>query len=368
VRKKSGSIWAAVLLAIWLSTQGANAGPIKVINLRPLGYPSQSCDYKFHGYGLHPEQHLEFLDSEHLIVKFPIRKEGQCQTGGYSWPADFRSAVLETSGALVSSLDWSRPSISDIQAGPDGKILEIVSGEIKTLDQDFHPLQEVDLPAANWPKYPSPSLWSVQLAPSRHGFAATYPEFIGRGFNGFSAYFEDSSPIRQTVALDTDHIILGDGIMVSSAGPQGVIAATRSVQLATGTYTCAKSFWIAIPLPNLPICLTSDYQLVALTSGGGMKLIADVRNMAPGLWNSGFRYQLTNEKAGILLLDSIGVRFPVTDSWGFGDYRIVAAYELNTGRQVFRGQVPFDADVAISPDGNLLATLVKTKISIYRLH
>ena len=63
----------------------------------------------------------------------------------------------------------------------------------------------------------------------------------------------------------------------------------------------------------------------------------------------------TNEAAQRLLLDSVRVRFPVTDSWGLGGYRNIAIYDLNSGQQVFRKGIPFKSAIAISPDAHLVA-------------
>lgn len=344
----------------------ASAAPTEVIDLHSFGYPSSSCDYLFQGREGYPERHLEFLDTQHLIVKFPIPKGGVCKSTGSPWPADFRSVVLDISGNLVSSQEWSRPEIFNMQAGPDGRILEITSDSIRLLDQSFHPLQSIELPEKDFPRSMAPSPLSVQLSPSRHGFVAIFPEFIGRGFSGFSAYFDGPVPMHQTVTQDTDDVIVGDGVLVPASGLRGVVADSRLVKLGTKLYACSKAFWIAIPATEHPVCLTSDFHLVETNSEGDQTLIANLGDLAPG-WNSGFRYQLTDANAKRILLDSHGVRFPLTDASGFGYYRKVAVYDLRSKEEVFRGQFSINSDVAVSPDGKLLAVREKAHIKIYHL-
>lgn len=354
------------LVASFKSTV-AFAGPEHVIDMRAAGYPSPPCDYLFQSGNGYPDGHVEFLDPNHLIVKFPVRTGGGCRSAGDPWPVDFRSIIMDTSGKIVTTQDWSRPNVFNVQAGPDGNILEIIPGGIRILDQSFHLLQGIVLPENDFPKVMSPSPLSVQLSPSRHGFTVTYPEFIGRGFNGFSAYYADPMPMRQSITQNTDFVIVGDDILIPASGDRGFAAGSISVVLGSKTYTCSKGFWIAVPEIDAPVCLTSDFHLVELAAGSAQNLLADVSSMAPGFWHSGFTYQTTDSKAERLLLESFGVRFPVTDSWGFGSYRIVSVYDLKSGQRLFNKQLPWSSDVAISPDGRLLAVREKAKINIYTL-
>ena len=356
-----------LLVTALLSAPAIHAESAHSINLRSVGYPSPPCDFPSLESDLFGTRSLEFLDSGHLLAKFPVRKGDVCRSAGFPWPIDFRSVVMDISGKIVSSENWSRPQVTDVTAGPDGKILELVPSGIRLLDDSFHPTQRISLPGKDFPASRPPSPWSIQLSPSRHGFAAVYPEFIGRGFSGFSIYFAGPQLVHEVVSLNTDWAIVGDGVMVPANGQRGFVAETRSVKIDDVSYTCASGYWIAIPQPDRPICLTSEYHLVALTAGRGQRLIADVHNLAPGLWRSGFRYLATDKDAHRILLDSFGVRFPVTDSWGFGSYRKVAVYDLSSGQQVFRIDLPFNSYVAISPDGRHLAVQRKSKIRIYDL-
>lgn len=288
-------------------------------------------------------------------------------TQGYPWAVDFRSVVVDISGKLLASQDWSRPQVADVVAGPDGRILELVPSEIRLLDDSFHPAQEISLPGKDFPAIMSPSPWAIQLSPSRHGFAAVYPGVIGRGFSGLSIYFAGPQLFHEVMSLNTDRVIVGDSAMVPANGQRGFVADTRSVKLDNKNYSCASGYWIAIPQPDRPVCLTSDYHLVALIAGGGQRLIADVHNLARGLWRSGFSYLATYKDAHRILLDSFGVRFPITDSWGFGSYRNVAVYDLNSGQQLFRIGPRFNSYLAISPDGSHLAVQKKSTVRIYDL-
>lgn len=355
-----------VATVVLVSTATSHAEEPIVIDLRAVGFPSL-CEFLSLDTYIFGAHYLEFLDSSHLLAKFPVLKGDDCPRDGFSSPTDFRSVVIETSGKIVASQNWSRPQVSNMVAGPDGRIIELVPGGVRLLDDSFHVVQEISLPQRNFPPSTFPSTWAIQLTPSRHAFAAVYPEFIGRGFNGLTAYFAGPQPIHQTMSLDTDNVIVGDSVLLPANGMRGQNVDKRSVELHAQSYSCKDGYWIAVPPPNRPVCLTAGYQLVALTPGGGQRLIADVHSLAPGSWNSWFGYLTTNEAAQRLLLDSVGVRFPVTDSWGLGGYRNIAVYDLNSGQQVFRKGIPFKSAIAISPDGHLVAVEEKARISIYQI-
>ncbi len=64
---------------------------------------------------------------------------------------------------------------------------------------------------------------------------------------------------------------------------------------------------------------------------------------------------------------SHGARFPITDSSGLGYYLRVAVVDIGSKRIVFRKQYPIDSDVAISPDGRVLAVRRKTNLTLIDL-
>jgi hypothetical protein len=84
--------------------------------------------------------------------------------------------------------------------------------------------------------------------------------------------------------------------------------------------------------------------------------------LAPG-WNSGFRWDLASGRARVLFF-SHGARFPITDTGGFGYYLRVAVVDLASGTIVLRAQYPINSDVAISPDGHLLAVRTKARLTL----
>ncbi|HKF53840.1 MAG TPA: hypothetical protein VKJ45_00290 [Blastocatellia bacterium] len=331
------------LWCVFLSAPAFAAAPT-IIDLRPLGYPN--CDYLFQAQDAYAERHVEFLDSQHLIVKFPVSQESICT--GTAVHTSFRSVVVDLSGRARDSKQWDRPAVTNVQAGPDGRILEIAPGRVTILDASFEPLQTINLSATDFP-----NLASIEVSPARHGFAVIDSRFIGRGFYGFSAYFDGPIPVHQSITQNTDEVIVGDGALIPFS---------RSIEVGSKHFECPKGVWIALPADLNPVCLTSDFQLVQLTEGGGQAVIANVRDLAPG-WNSGLRYLLTGSQR--ILLDSHGVRFPLTDTSGIGYYRKVAIWDLRSQKEVFRRQFSINSDVAISPDGNVLAVQEKSKITLY---
>ena len=352
--------WAVLLLFLTrlASATLVGAPPTSIIDLRGIGYPTGPCEHLFPDIRRAPESHLEFLDSQRLLISFPVVIRGTCESPGMPDNPTLRSIVMDLSGKAVSSLEWTSPEIMNVQAGPDGAILEVTPVGVRLVDQAFRMLQRIELPHDWAPKMDFPNPPSIQLAPSRHGFAANIPEFIGRGFLGYSAYFAGPTPMRQTIAQSTDDVVVGDDLVVAESGLRGVVARPRVVAFGKKMYSCSNAYWFALPMKDHPVCMTSDFQLVDMAAVAGQTNIADVRSMVPG-WGS-IRHLLCSSDSPRLLLYSRGTRFPVTDAWGFGSYFKVALVDLRHRKVMFRGSFPPTSAVAISPNGTLIAIREKT--------
>jgi hypothetical protein len=340
----------------------AAAGPITAIDLRLVGYPEPPCDYLFQDSDAYEKRHIEFLDSEHLLVSFPFPQARPCPADLQLSRETFRSVVLDLSGNEMSSFDWNRAEIFNVQAGPDGHILAVTAAGIRVMDKNFRPVQEIPLPSDAFPRAFMPMAIAIELPPSRHGFTVIF----GRGFSavskGYSVYFGGETPVKEEFQENTNEVAVGDGILAPlTRGNE-----RRTLSINQKSYACAKARWIVIPTTESPICLTSNFQLVEMREGGNQSVIANLRSLAPGR-NSGFRYELTDANSGRLLLDSHGARFAITDSSGFGYYRLVAIYDLRLRKQVYRAQFPISSDVAVSPNGNLLAVREKAQLKIHRI-
>lgn len=351
--------WILIPLFAVIPTRLPAGAPTKTLDLHSFGYPEPPCDYMFQDSDAYAKRHIEFLDSEHLLVSFPLLQASVCHNQPLS-NQDFRSVLLDLSGHQVSSFDWKRTEVFNVQAGPDGDILAITPTGIRVMDKSFRSVQEIFLSTDVFPSSFMAGGLTVELAPSRKGFAAIFGREISAVAKPYATYFADPIPVRQEFEANTSNVAIGDGILAS------IILQDRTATLSIGqkSFSCVNAAWIVVPIPLHPVCLTDNFRLVELREGGDQTLIADVHSLAPGR-NSGFRYELTDASAGRLLLDSHGTRFAISDSWGFGYYRLVGIYDLRTKRQVFRAQFPIDSDVAISPSGTLLAVRDRTRLDIY---
>jgi hypothetical protein len=342
--------WMLIYLLAAIPTRLSGGASTKTIDLHSIGYPEPPCDYMFQDSDAYAKRHIEFLDSGHLLVSFPSLQTSDCHNRQLT-NQDFRSVVLDLSGNQISSLDWKRTEVFNLQAGPDGDILAITPTGIRLMDRSFRSIQDISLPAIGL---------AVELAPSRKGFAAIFGQQISAVAKPHTVYFGGQIPLQEEFQANTSNVAIGDGILASIF----VEDRTATLNADQRSFSCVKAAWIVIPTTLRPVCLTDNYRLVELREGGGESLIADVHSLAPGR-NSGFRYELTDANVGRLLIDSHGARFGISDSWGFGYYRLVGIYDLRAKRQVFRGQFPIDSDVAISPSGTLLAVRDRTRIDIY---
>lgn len=342
-----------------IPTRLSAGAPTKTIDLHSFGYPEPPCDYMFQDSDAYAKRHIEFLDSEHLLVSFPLLQASVCHNQPLS-NQDFRSVVLDLSGHQISSFDWKRTEVFNLQAGPDGDILAITPTGIRVMDKSFRSVQDILLPGDVFQRSFMTMGLAVELAPSRKGFAAIFGREISAVAKPHAAYFGGQIPVREEFEANTFNVAIGDGILA----PIILQDRTATLNIEQKSFSCVNAAWIVIPIPMRPVCLTDNFRIVELREGGGQSLIADVHSLAPGR-NSGFRYELTDANVGRLLLDSHGARFAISDSRGFGYYRLVGIYDLRIKRQVFRAQFPIDSDVAISPSGTLLAVRDRTRLDIY---
>jgi hypothetical protein len=323
------------------------------IDLQKIGYPA-GCDYLFQDKDAYAKRHVEFLDADHLLVSFPLRSS-PCN-GNNQPPAEkYRSVIIDTAGRPLHSYDWS--SGEDVQAGPDGHILMTSGWEIRILDSDFSVLQRVEWVSGQDRKRVPGWRGSLTVAPSRHGFviADGYPQTR-------TAYFE-GTPARQTAAVDScwPAAVTDGGFGCVEASKEQLDIHLSDSERNIHNDLLGKAGTAILPDPQTVLWLTQKRQLYVFAASGKAKKIADLHWLAPG-GNSGFRWDLASGAARRILFFSHGARFPITDTSGFGSYLRVAVVGVPSGTIVFRAQYPIDSDVAISPDGRLLAVRTKTRL------
>lgn len=325
------------------------------IDLSKLDYPPPPCDYMFQ-YEAYPKRHIEFLDSERLLVSFPLQFSCSNWNAAGSQASKFRSIVIDKLGQRLASHDWS--SGENVQAGPDGHVLLTDTGkDIQILDAKFRPVQDISLRDEGDSKRVGPWLGYVTLAPSRHGFLVNI-----QSPNHHAAYFE-GIPAKQTATEDScDNIAVVDGGFACVGDHEAVIhMSTHQWKIANPLLDA--SHIVALPTDTKLLVLTNKFELYEVTDKSGATKLSDLRWMAPG-WNAGFRYDVSAQR---VLFFSHGARFPISDTSGFGKYLKVGVLDLASGAITFRKQYALGSDVAMSPDGHLLAVREKSTLNLVSL-
>ena len=324
------------------------------IDLQKIGYPAR-CDYIFQDKDGYAKRHIEFSDAEHLLISFPLRAL-PCDKNNQPQAEKYRSIIIDTTGHKLHSLDWLPGE--NAQAGPDGHILMSSGWEIRVLDAEFSTLRRIEWPKGQGPQSKMTN-WAGRLinAPSRHGFVAAdayAPNHI--------AYFE-GNPVRQTVAADScwPAAVTDGGFACVEANKEELDIHLSGGERNVHDPLLRTASAAILPDPRTVLLLTPKYRLYLLNPSGPAQKIADLHWLAPG-WNSGFRWDMASGAARRILFFSHGARFAITDTSGFGYYLRVAVVDVPAGTVVFRAQYPIDSDVAISPDGHLLAVRKKTRL------
>jgi len=347
------------VLTSGLQSQSSPLSP-QEIDLQKIGYPA-SCDYMFQDKDAYDKRHVEFLDSDRLLVSFPLRS-APCDRNRQPPAEKYRSVVIDTAGRQLHSFDWSPGE--NVQAGPDGHILMTSGWEIRILDSDFSVLQHVEWMSGEDPQRKAMQHWAWYLitAPSRHGF------IVGERYPQYRAAYFEGNPARQTVAADScwPAAVTDGGFACLEASKEQLVIHLGNSERDAHDPLLPKAQVAILPDPQTVLILTDKYQLYLLGPSRSKQKIADLHWLAPG-WNSGFRWELASAAAGRILFFSHGARFPITDTGGFGLYLRVAVVDVASKAIVFRAQYPIDSDVAISPDGHLLAVRTKTRLTLNRL-
>jgi hypothetical protein len=299
-----------LVLALTLGLQGQSSqGSQQEIDLQKIGYPAV-CDYMFQDKDAYEKRHVEFLDSDHLLVSFPVRTL-PCDKNNQPPAEKFRSVIIDTAGTPLHSFDWSRGE--NIQAGPDGRILMTSGWEIRILDSAFSVLQRLEWVSGRDRKRVPGWRGSIIVAPSRRGFVIEdgYPQ-------NRTAYFE-GNPARQIAAVDScwPAAVTDGGFACVEADKQRLDIHLSDGERNIHDDLLGKAGTPILPDPQTVLLLADKYRLYLLDAAAQAKKFADLHWLAPG-WNSGFRWDLASGTERRIMFLSHGCRFPITDTSGFG--------------------------------------------------
>lgn len=347
----------SVLVSVSLAEQ-PNPSQV-VVDLRGIGYPQEACEND-------GKAQIEFLDSAQLLVSFPLYSP-TCDGPTRLELQKRRAAVIGASGKILHILDLEPGQV--VRAGPEGHILFLTEKELRILDSDFAAIQTL-----LWPKEADPAqiphgTWTaatnIELAPSRQGFAihGPYPKYG-------VVYFE-GNPVKRTADTDScspDFVVTdgGFGCLESSTSTRLVVH-IRNDDWHLEDPLFQKREWVALPAPNRVLLLTNKFELSRFIREGNAEKVADLRWLAPGLGYPRTGYALTSSVAHRILVSNSGSRLPLNDSSGVGYYHRIVVLDYSSGQIIFRKQYGLDSDLAISPDGHLLAVREKNRLSLAAL-
>jgi hypothetical protein len=324
--KSSSVLLLSIILSAALAAQGTGRKS-KVIDLRTIGYPSYPCSSM--GYYLYHTRHIEFLDSERLLINFPVDTSGCKKSWEYRTIPDLkrRSVVIDTSANVLHSFDWKTGE--NMQAGPDGHILWTKGKEIRVLDSAFSlvqtvsPVFETPGQCIEDPSHASSSM-GITLAPSRHGFAV---QFVSPLCRDYSIVYFEGIEAKQTLSA-------------------------RKCNLPTVTDTGFD-------------CSQDSYATTSEHLKQELPALKWIDAGWPSGWGAPIRSYSTSAAAHRTLFFRRGALITITDSDGglFKYFRIVIV-DMSSKREVFRKQYGYSTEVAISPDGRLLAILENTRLTL----
>lgn len=328
-------VWIAILTFSMLALIPRAQEPKsvqRVIDLKAIGYPQPPCDYMFQVDYYH-KTHIEFLDSERLLVSFPADITSCDKQSAYSGrsASTYRTVVMNMSGKVLHSLDWKAGD--NVQAGPDGHIILLTGNDIHILDSDFSLIQNI-------PALRPRSIWELKLSPARHGFA------ILDHYPGNQVVYFEGTPARKTQDVDDCNFIavVDGGFLCRDTSQPGQFTA----HVSQGE-------------PQL------NQQMTNTIARGVTNETPDKRWLIPGwpAWIS--RIATFTSASGRILYFCKGARFPVTDTSGFGYFLRVVVVDVLEKRTIFRKQYDINSDVALSPDGRWFAVREQTRLTLRKL-
>jgi len=355
-------MWSALVVVVLASGSSAQqrTPESRIIDLKNIGYPQDICKW---AKGIQ----IEFLDSVRLLVSFPLHSS-PCNLPNPLLTEERRAAVVDVSGKILRSLDLQPGQL--VRAGPNGHILLLAEKELSLLDADFSGIQTFPWPkeAVDSTGHVPFSAWAgrnISLTPSRRGFAIE-----GRYSNYGVTYFEGNAVKLVTAIGSCSQLaaVTDGGFACFEQSPQSKLV----VHLMDGGWDLEdsrfeKREWVALPIPDRVLLLTSKFQLYDFQRGESVKLLAELHWLAPGLYTPGSTYTVTSSAAHRILVTSWGCWFPLSDTTGIGYYERIVVVDYSSGVVIFRKQYSIGSDVTISPDGHLLAIREKNRLSVVAL-
>jgi hypothetical protein len=339
----------ASAVSVWAGDKAS-----QTINLKQIGYQHVACEINWKGADDYPKRRIEFLDDEHLLIHFVTSEV--CNAPPSQVENYFHSAVIDLAGHLAHTYDW-QPG-DDVIAGPDGKVLVVRFDAVRVVDLNFQSVQTIPWQQQGFPGVPHPRarLFRVLLTPSRHGFAI---------FDRNHAALFTGPPYKETSSTNYSAIAVGDHGFLTWSGidPGPPVLHVEGVPWLTPAHPALWSFFVTGD--GTVLGLDHKYNLYRIDQRGGEALVVGLSSLAPGMWNSEFRFDQALPDAGRVLFLSLGARIAFTDTSGMWFYFRTAVLDLTTNKLVFRYNGHVGDDVALSPDGHLVAVREEDGLNLY---
>jgi hypothetical protein len=294
------------------------------------------------------------LDDKHLLLHFATSEV--CNDPPFQGEKHFHSAVIDLSGHLLHTYDW-QPG-DDVIAGPDGNVLVVRPDAVRVVDPNFQSMQTISWQQQGFPGVPHPNarLFRVLVTPSRHGFA-----IVDRNH---AALFT-GSPYKETSSTNYSVAAVGDHGFLTWSGfdPGPPVLHVDGVEWSAPAHPALGT--LVVTGDSEVLGLDHKFNLYRIDQRGGEALIVSLSSLAPGMWNSGFRFDQALPDASRMLFLSHGARIAFTDSSGIWVYFRTAVLDLRTNKLVFRYNGHLGDDVSLSPDGHLVAVREEDRVSLY---
>ena len=336
-----------LLTSPWLAEVSATQAPSRTIDLENIGYQHVPCSFPTRGQDAYDKRQVEFLDDKHLLIHFAT--PDSCGPARYRrGKPGIHSAVIDVFGKVIHTYDWQ--SGEDVTAGPDGKILIFRLTDVQVVDLNFQTVKTISWRQDGYPY--------VVVTPSRHGFA-----IVDRDH---SSLFTGAS-FRETATASGAIAAAGDNgfVTVTGGDPDPLVLHVNGIKWETPKHSSFARFFDAGSVELF--MLDPKFNLYRINQSGDEALVASLGWLAPGMRNSGFRFDLALPEANRVLLYSHGARIAFSDTSGIWTYFRTAMLDLRTGKTLFQWDGKIGDDVSLSPNGHIVAVRQNGRLALYEI-
>jgi len=336
-----------LLACPWVAAVSAAQAPLRTIDLKNVGYQHVPCGFPTRGQHGYEKRQIEFLDDKHLLIHFAT--SDSCDLARYKGARPgIHTAVIDVFGKVIHTYDWQTGE--DVTAGPDGKIFIFRLTGVQVVDLNFQAVQTI-----SWQQH---GYSYVVVTPSRNGFA-----IVDRNR---PALFTGTS-YRETATATGAIAAVGDNGFVTVTGddPDPLVLHVNGVKWQTPKHSRLAGF---VDAGNDELfMLDTKFNLYRINQPGDEALVARLGWLAPGMWNSGFRFDLALPEANRVLLYSHGARIAFSDTSGVWTYFRTAVLDLKTGKTLFQWDGKIGDDISLSPDGHIVAVRQNGRLALYEV-